>query len=151
MGADVVAHVMVSSSRNDWWSVVLYCVFSVQPFSDGDVILRVHDVPPNKWRHLAIEKTKNSNTAMPPPSPHPPPPPLLPLLLLGGGEVSVDEIVNVSVAVPVPPVLIADTVTTLIAAAVGVPVIIPVDVANTRPAGRPVAAKLVGLLVAVMV
>jgi len=56
--------------------------------------------------------------------------------------------VRVSVAEPVPPALVALIVMLVLAAAVGVPVISPVDVLTLKPAGSPVALKLVGLLLA---
>ena len=59
--------------------------------------------------------------------------------------------VKVSVLVPVPPALMAEIVTDLVPAAVGVPEMSPLVVFTLRPAGRPVAAKLVGVLLAVMV
>jgi len=58
-------------------------------------------------------------------------------------------IVRVSVALPVPPALVALMVTLYVPAVVGVPDIKPVLVFTDRPAGsRPVTLKLVGLLVA---
>lgn len=60
-------------------------------------------------------------------------------------------IVKVNVAVPKPVTLIALIVTEEVAAVVGVPEITPVLVLTLRPAGNPVALKLVGLLAAVMV
>ena len=59
--------------------------------------------------------------------------------------------VKVSVLVPVPPPLMAEMVTDLVPAAVGVPEMSPLVVFTLRPAGRPVAAKLVGVLLAVIV
>ena len=59
--------------------------------------------------------------------------------------------VKVSVALPVPPALVALIVTVYVPAVVGVPEINPVLVFTLRPAGNPVALKLVGLLVAVIV
>ena len=59
--------------------------------------------------------------------------------------------VKVKVALPVPPALVALMVTLYVPAVVGVPEINPVLVFTDRPAGRPVALKLVGLLVAVIV
>ena len=59
-------------------------------------------------------------------------------------------IVKVSVAVPVPLALVALMVTLYVPAAVGVPEINPVAVFTVKPAGSPVALKLVGLLVAVI-
>jgi hypothetical protein len=59
--------------------------------------------------------------------------------------------VKVSVALPVPPALVALIVTLNVPAVVGVPEINPVLVFTLRPAGNPVALKLVGLFVAVIV
>ena len=59
-------------------------------------------------------------------------------------------IVKVNVAVPVPPELVALIVTLYVPAVVGVPEIKPELVFTDRPAGSPVALKLVGLLVAVI-
>ena len=59
-------------------------------------------------------------------------------------------IVKVRVAVPVPPLLVAVRVTFETPAVVGVPVIKPVPEFTERPAGSPVALRLVGLLVAVI-
>ena len=55
-----------------------------------------------------------------------------------------------SVALPVPPALVALIVTLYVPAVVGVPEIKPVVVFTLKPAGRPLALKLVGLLVAVI-
>jgi hypothetical protein len=59
--------------------------------------------------------------------------------------------VNVSVALPVPPALVALMVTLYVPAVVGVPEIDPVAGFTVKPEGSPVALKLVGLLVAVIV
>ena len=63
-------------------------------------------------------------------------------------------IVKVSVALPVPPALVALMVTLYglpaSVPAAGVPEINPVLVFTVSPAGSPVALKLVGLLVAVI-
>jgi hypothetical protein len=59
-------------------------------------------------------------------------------------------IVKVSVALPVPPALVALIVTLYVPAVVGVPEINPVLVLTVKPGGSPVALKLVGLLVAVI-
>src|SRR5207237_7940685 len=59
-------------------------------------------------------------------------------------------IVKVSVALPVPPALLALMATVYAPAVVGVPEITPVVVFTVNPAGSPVALKLVGLLVAVI-
>ena len=56
----------------------------------------------------------------------------------------------VSVAVPVPPAFVALIVTLVLPVAVGVPETAPVLVLTLKPAGNPVAPKLVGLLVAVI-
>ncbi|MEO5960560.1 MAG: hypothetical protein ABIR80_15715 [Opitutaceae bacterium] len=56
--------------------------------------------------------------------------------------------VSVNVAVPVPTALLALRVTVETPAAVGVPPIAPVVALTVRPAGRPVAPKLVGSPVA---
>jgi len=59
-------------------------------------------------------------------------------------------IVRVSVAVPVPPLLVALNVTDEVPAAVGVPEIKPLVVFAVRPGGSPVALKLVGEFEAVI-
>ena len=59
-------------------------------------------------------------------------------------------IVKVKVALPVPPALVALMVTLYVPAVVGVPEINPVLVFTLKPAGNPVALKLVGLLAAVI-
>ena len=59
-------------------------------------------------------------------------------------------IVMTSVALPVPPALVALMVTLDVPAVVGVPEINPVLVFTDKPAGSPVALKLVGLFVAVI-
>ena len=51
--------------------------------------------------------------------------------------------VNVRVRLPVPNVLTAESVIVLVPAAVGVPEITPVIELRLKPAGRPVAPKLV--------
>jgi hypothetical protein len=58
--------------------------------------------------------------------------------------------VSVRVAWPVPLVLVAPRVTVEVAAAVGVPEISPVVELTDRPAGNPVALKLVGEFEAVI-
>ena len=60
-------------------------------------------------------------------------------------------IVKTSVAVPVPPLLVALRPTLNVPAAAGVPEIAPVAVSTVSPDGSPVALKLVGLFVAVIV
>ena len=57
-------------------------------------------------------------------------------LVMTGGR---GLIVKVSVAVPVPPLFVALSVTLVVATAVGVPEITPVVVLTERPAGNPVA------------
>ena len=69
-----------------------------------------------------------------------------PLVITGGGG----RIVTVRMALPVPPALLALIVTLAVPVVVGVPLITPVDVFTLKPAGNPVAAKLVGLLLAVI-
>ena len=59
-------------------------------------------------------------------------------------------IVMVTSAVPEPDALVAPTVTFVVLAAVGVPLMRPVEVLTLRPAGNPVALKLVGVLVPVI-
>ena len=68
-------------------------------------------------------------------------------------DVLLGLIVSVSVAVPVPELLVALKLTLkgLPVEVVGVPVIAPVDVSTDNPAGNPVALKLVGALLAVIV
>ena len=61
-----------------------------------------------------------------------------------------DWIVSANVALPVPPALVALIETFELPLAVGVPEINPVVVLIDKPAGSPVALKLVGLLVAVI-
>jgi hypothetical protein len=61
----------------------------------------------------------------------------------------------ISVAVPVPPALVALMVTLYMPGVVGVPSISPAlleggGVSSFKPGGNPVAPKLVGLLVAVI-
>ena len=71
------------------------------------------------------------------------------LLIAGMGTPALT--VSVSVAFPVPPALVAPRVTLVTPAAVGVPVISPVDVFTLSPAGSGAALKLAGLFVAVIV
>jgi hypothetical protein len=56
-----------------------------------------------------------------------------------------------SVAEPVPPAFVALIVALVVPTAVGVPVIAPVLVFTDNPAGKGVALKLLGKLVAVIV
>ena len=72
------------------------------------------------------------------------------VLVIAGGWTGASAIKMVNVALPVPPVLVALKVTEALPAAVGVPLIKPVVVLIESPAGRPVAAKLVALLLAVI-
>ncbi len=60
-------------------------------------------------------------------------------------------IVKLSDAVPVPVALVALSVTDVVPLVEGMPEITPVLVLTLRPSGSPVAAKLVGLLLAVIV
>jgi len=69
------------------------------------------------------------------------------LVMTGGGGLTT---VKVSVALPVPPALVALIVTVYVPAVVGMPEINPVLVLILKPAGSPVALKLVGLFVAVI-
>jgi hypothetical protein len=71
------------------------------------------------------------------------------LLVIAGGR-GAAAIVNISVALPVPPLLVALRVTLDVPAAVGVPEISPVEALTAKPAGRPDAPKLVGELLAVI-
>ena len=59
--------------------------------------------------------------------------------------------VKVSDWFPVPPRLLAEIVMVMALAVVGVPEMKPVEEFTVRPAGSPVALKLVGVLFAVMV
>ena len=61
------------------------------------------------------------------------------------------RMVRARVAVPVPPALVALSVTAETPTAVGVPVMTPVAVLTLNPAGRPVALYPVGDLLAVIV
>ena len=58
--------------------------------------------------------------------------------------------VSLKVAVPVPALLVALRTTLAVPLVVGVPEIRPVAAFTTSPDGKPVAPKLVGLLVAVI-
>jgi hypothetical protein len=58
--------------------------------------------------------------------------------------------VIVSVALPVPPALLALIVELKVPVALGVPLIAPVPAFTLRPAGKLLAEKLVGLLLAAM-
>ena len=65
------------------------------------------------------------------------------------GLPNVIVITKVTVAL-VPPAFVAVMLTLVVPVAVGVPEINPVDVLTVTPAGNGLAAKLVGLLVAVI-
>jgi hypothetical protein len=54
---------------------------------------------------------------------------------------------SVKAALPVPPLLLAPSVTVQVPTAVGVPEIHPVPVFTASPAGNPVALYLLGALV----
>ena len=66
--------------------------------------------------------------------------------MTGGGGL----IVSVRVLIPVPPALVAFKDMLKVPEEVGIPEIKPLAVLTVSPAGRPVASKLVGLLVAVI-
>ena len=68
-------------------------------------------------------------------------------LVITGGAAAM---VRVNVAWPVPALLVALNVMVDVPAAVGVPEIKPVLLFTVKFAGRPVAPKLVGVLVAVI-
>jgi hypothetical protein len=68
------------------------------------------------------------------------------LVIAGGGGTTV----RIREAVPVPPALEAVMATLLVPVDVAVPLMRPDMVLTPRPAGKPVALKLVGVLVAVM-
>jgi len=70
-------------------------------------------------------------------------------LVIAGAGVE-GAIVSDRVALPVPPLFVALSVTVEVPAAVGVPEIKPVEVLIVTPAGNPVAPYLVGELVAVI-
>ena len=69
----------------------------------------------------------------------------VPLLVMAGAAMFT---VKVRDKLPVPPPLVAVSVTLEVPAAVGVPEIRPEAVFTTKPAGNPDALKLVGVLVA---
>jgi len=71
----------------------------------------------------------------------------VPLLVMTGAATFT---VKANDKLPVPPPLVALSVTVDVPAAVGVPEIRPEAVFTARPAGNPVAPKLVGVLVAVI-
>ena len=70
------------------------------------------------------------------------------LVIAGAG---IGLTVNVRVKLPVPLSLLAERVIVLVPAVVGVPEMTPVEEFTVRPAGNPVALKLLGVLFAVMV
>ena len=61
-------------------------------------------------------------------------------MITGAGAATV----SVRVAVPVPPLLVALSVTVEVPEDVGVPEISPLEALTDRPEGSPVAPKLVG-------
>jgi len=69
------------------------------------------------------------------------------LVMTGVGGLTV----RVSDWFPVPVTLLAEIVRVMVLAVVGVPEMRPVAEFTVRPAGNPVALKLVGVLFAVMV
>ena len=78
--------------------------------------------------------------------------PIVPVVLnalviagLGGVTTTSD-----SVEEPVPPAFVALMVAANVPLALGVPEISPVDALTPNPGGRPIAPKLVGLLLAVI-
>ena len=71
------------------------------------------------------------------------------VLVIAGGTSGF--MVKANVAEPVPFAFVALNVTLDVPAAVGVPEMTPVVVLTESPAGSPVALKLVGLLLAVIV
>lgn len=74
-----------------------------------------------------------------------PEPGVNPVMVGAGGATKI-----ASVAVPVPLTLLAKIVTEALVATVGVPVMVPSVVLMLKPAGRLLAPKLVGELLAVM-
>ena len=81
-----------------------------------------------------------------------PTPVAVPELVITGALAAADATVNASVRLlPDPPPLAAAMTIENVPAAVGVPEMTPLLVLRERPVGRFVAAKLVGLLLAVIV
>ena len=74
----------------------------------------------------------------------------MPLAVAGLVITGTAVMVRVRVAEPVPAALVALSVTVEIPAEVGVPEINPLAVLTDNPAGKPVAPKLMGLLLAVI-
>jgi hypothetical protein len=72
------------------------------------------------------------------------------LVMRGGGVEGGAAMVRTKVAEPVPPPLLAEIVTFVVPAVVGVPEMSPVVVLIESPVGRGLALKLVGLFVAVI-
>jgi hypothetical protein len=64
------------------------------------------------------------------------------------GATATGAIVKVSASEPVPALLLAVSVATVVPALVGVPLMAPLSALNVKPAGRPVAVKRLGLPVA---
>ena len=69
---------------------------------------------------------------------------LLPLVITGAGG----STLIVKVLLPVPPIFVAVIVALVMPVEVAVPLITPATGSILKPAGKPVAPKLVGLLVA---
>jgi hypothetical protein len=74
----------------------------------------------------------------------------VPALEITGADGRLALMVMLNIFVPVPPALIALSVTLVVAAVLGVPEIRPVVVLTVSPAGNPVALKEVGLFEAVI-
>jgi hypothetical protein len=74
----------------------------------------------------------------------------VPLLVITGAPGRAALTVSIRDVLPVPPLFVAFNVTLADPAAVGVPEINPETLFTVRPAGNPVAPKLVGELVAVI-
>ena len=69
--------------------------------------------------------------------------------LVIAGALGADSIVRVTVkAVPTPEALLAVSFKIKLPAVVGIPLITPVEELITRPAGRPLTAKELGVLLA---
>src|SRR5438045_2509789 len=68
----------------------------------------------------------------------------------GGGGVPAATIVITSVCVAVPAAFVARITAPKTPVAVGTPLIVPVPVSTRTPGGNPVAAKIVGALVALI-
>ena len=88
--------------------------------------------------------------AVAPPTPQPPPPPPDEADEVEPPPLLAALMVMTNVALPDPGALIAEIVTLLTAAVVGVPEMRPVMVFTVKPEGRPVALKLVGVLLPVI-